>query len=123
MPVKVTPDRTCPPKGSEELSQAELKRAQEFAALPERLLPQQIDQVLAPIQAKIHECYVEFGEPSGTAKVALQIGGLGKLTSINLASPFDKADIGVCLRSQLRSSVFPKFRGSPMKFDYVYQVQ
>lgn len=122
MPVKVTPDRTCPPKGSEELSQAELKRAEEFAALPERLLPQQIDQVLAPIQAKIHECYVEFGEPSGTAKVALQIGGLGKLTTISLAAPFDKADIGVCMRSQLKTAVFPKFRGAPMNVDYVYQV-
>lgn len=122
MPVRVTPDRTCPPKGSEELSQAELKRAEEFAALPERLLPQQIDQVLAPIQAKIHECYVEFGEPSGTAKVAVTIGGGGKLTAISLASPFDKADIGVCMRSQLKTAVFPKFRGAAMNVDYVYQV-
>ena len=122
MPVRVTPDRTCPPKGSEELSQAELKRAEEFAALPERLLPQQIDQVLAPIQAKIHECYVEFGEPSGTAKVSLTIGGNSKLTNISLGAPFDKADIGVCMRSQLKTAVFPKFRGSPMNVDYVYQV-
>jgi hypothetical protein len=121
-PVRVTPDRTCPPKGSEELSQAELKRAEEFAALPEHLLPHQIDQVLAPVQAKIHECYVEFGEPSGTAKVALTIGGAGKLTTITLSTPFDKADIGVCMRSQLKSAVFPKFRGSPMNVDYVYQV-
>ena len=122
MPVRVTPDRSCPPKGSEELSQAELKRAEEFAALPERLLPNQIDQVLAPIQAKIHECYVEFGEPSGTAKVAITIGGGGKLTAISLASPFDKADIGVCMRSQLKTAVFPKFRGAAMNVDYVYQV-
>lgn len=122
MPVRVTPDRSCPPKGSEELSQAELKRAEEFAALPERLLPHQIDQVLAPIQAKIHECYVEFGEPSGTAKVAVTIGGGGKLTAISLASPFDKADIGVCMRSQLKTAVFPKFRGAAMNVDYVYQV-
>jgi hypothetical protein len=122
MPVRVTPDRSCPPKGSEELSQAELKRAEEFAALPERLLPHQIDQVLAPIQAKIHECYVEFGEPSGTAKVAVTIGGAGKLTAISLAAPFDKADIGVCMRSQLKTAVFPKFRGGAMNVDYVYQV-
>ncbi len=121
-PVRVTPDRSCPPKGSEELSQAELKRAQDFAALPERLLPQQIDQVLAPVQAKIHECYVEFGEPNGTAKVALTIGNAGKLTAVTLASPFDKADIGVCMRSQLKSTTFPKFRGSAMNVDYVYQV-
>ncbi len=122
MPVRVTPDRTCPPKGSEELSQAELKRAEEFAALPERLLPHQIDLVLSPIQAKIHECYVEFGEPSGTAKVSLTIGGNSKLTNISLGAPFDKADIGVCMRSQLKTAVFPKFRGSPMNVDYVYQV-
>jgi hypothetical protein len=120
--VRVTPDRSCPPKGSDELSQAELKRAEEFAALPEHLMPHQIDQVLSPVQAKIHECYVEFGEPSGTAKVALTIGGAGKLTAITLAPPFDKADIGVCMRSQLKGTVFPKFRGSPMNVDYIYQV-
>lgn len=71
----------------------------------------------------MHECYVEFGEPSGTAKVSLVIGPEGKLTQVQLPSPFDKADIAVCLRSQLKSAVFPKFRGSPMKFEYVYQVQ
>ena len=121
-PVRVVPDRSCPPKGSEELSQAELRRAEDFAALPERLLPQQIDQVLAPVQAKIHECYVEFGEPSGTAKVALTIGSAGKLTAVSLMPPFDKADIGVCMRSQLKSTTFPKFRGAAMNVDYVYQV-
>lgn len=122
-PVKVKPDRTCPITGAEELSAAELKKQAEIDALPERLMPRQIDQVLAPIQAKIHECYVEFGEPSGTAKVSLTIGGEGKLTGLVLPSPFDKADIGVCLRSQLKSAVFPKFRGGPMNVEYVYQVQ
>jgi hypothetical protein len=122
-PVKVKPDRTCPISGAEELSAAELKKQAEIDALPERLLPRQIDQVLAPIQAKIHECYVEFGEPSGTAKVSLTIGGEGKLTGLVLPPPFDKADIGVCLRSQLKSAVFPKFRGGPMNVEYVYQVQ
>ena len=122
-PVKVKPDRTCPITGAEELSAAELKKQAEIDALPERLMPREIDQVLAPIQAKMHECYVEFGEPSGTAKVSLTIGGEGKLTGLVLPSPFDKADIGVCLRSQLKSAVFPKFRGGPMNVEYVYQVQ
>ncbi|MFO0573567.1 MAG: hypothetical protein U1A78_06195 [Polyangia bacterium] len=122
-PVKVKPDRSCPITGAEELSAAELKKQAEIDALPERLMPREIDQVLAPIQAKMHECYVEFGEPSGTAKVSLTIGGEGKLTGLQLPPPFDKADIGVCLRSQLKSAVFPKFRGSPMNVEYVYQVQ
>jgi hypothetical protein len=122
-PVKVSPDRGCPRDASEDMSQAEIKKQQDFMALPERLTPREIDRVLAPIQARVHECYVEFGEPSGNAKVSLVIGAEGKLTQITLPSPFDKADIAVCLRSQLRSAVFPKFRGSPMKLDYVYQVQ
>ena len=105
------------------MSQAEIKKQQEILALPEQLSPREIDRVLAPIQARVHECYVEFGEPSGTAKVSLVIGPEGKLTQVQLPSPFDKADIAVCLRSQLKSAVFPKFRGSPMKFEYVYQVQ
>lgn len=120
--VKVAPDRTCPRRGSDELSAAEIKRAAEIAALPERLTPRQIDQVLAPVQAKIHECYEGFGEPSGTAKVGLVIGGEGKLTGISLPPPFDKADIGVCIRSQLKAATFPKFRGGTMSVDYVYQV-
>lgn len=121
--IKVAPDKTCPRRGIEEFSQAEVKRQEEIAALPERLFPRQIDQVLAPIQAKIHECYVEFGEPSGTAKVNLIIGNQGKLSSVTLPAPFDKSDIAVCLRSQIKSAVFPKFRGEPMTVDYVYQVQ
>jgi len=122
-PVKVAPDRGCPRDVSEDMSQAEIKKQQDFMALPERLQPREIDRVLAPIQARVHECYVEFGEPSGNAKVSLVIGPEGRLTQVQLPSPFDKADIGICLRSQLRSAVFPKFRGSPMKLDYVYQVQ
>jgi hypothetical protein len=120
--VAVKPDKTCPRKGSAELSQAELRRAAEVAALPERLTPHQIDQVLSPIQPRMHECYVEFGEPSGVAKVQLTIGGEGKLTQVNLPSPFDKADIGLCMRAQLKAASFPKFRGTAMTVDYVYQV-
>lgn len=120
--VAVKPDRSCPKQGSEELSQAELKEAARLAALPERLTPRQIDQVLAPVQTRIHECYVEFGEPSGTAKVQLTIGHGGKLTQINLPAPFDKADIGLCMRAQLKAATFPKFRGGAMSIDYVYQV-
>lgn len=122
-PLKVKPDRSCPIGGTEELSAAELKKQAAFDALPERLMPREIDQVLAPIQGQMHECFVEFGEPSGTAKVNLTIGGEGKLTGVVLPSPFDKADIGVCMRSQLKRAVFPKFRGSPMNVEYVYQVQ
>lgn len=124
--VPVTPDPrdpACPKKGSADLSAAELKKAADHAALPERLTPRQIDTVLAPVQTRIHECYMEFGEPSGVAKVAVTIGGEGKLTSIVLPSPFDKADIGVCIRSQLKQTSFPRFRGQPMSIDYVYQVQ
>jgi hypothetical protein len=121
--VKVTPDRSCPRDASEEMSQAEIKKQNEYLALPERLSPREIDRVLAPIQARVHDCYVEFGEPSGNAKVSLVIGTEGKLTQIGLPPPFDKADIGLCLKSQIRSAVFPKFRGSPMKLEYVYQVQ
>lgn len=124
--VAVTPDPrdpACPKKGSEDLSAAELKKAAEIAALPERLTPRQIDSVLAPVQVRIHECYMEFGEPSGVAKVAVTIGGEGKLTAISLPPPFDKADIGICIRSQLKQTSFPRFRGQPMSIDYVYQVQ
>ena len=122
--VTVDPrDPACPKKGSEDLSVAELKKAAEIAALPERLTPRQIDSVLAPVQARIHECYIEFGEPSGVAKIAVTIGGEGKLTAISLPPPYDKADIGVCIRSQLKQTSFPRFRGSPMSIDYVYQVQ
>ena len=121
--VKVAPDRGCPRDASEDMSQAEIKKQADFMALPERLQPREIDRVLAPIQARVHECYVEFGEPSGNAKVSLVLGPEGKLTQVTLPPPFDKADIGLCLRSQIRSAVFPKFRGSPMKLDYVYQVQ
>lgn len=121
--VKVTPDATCPQKGAQEFSLAELKKQAEIAALPERLTPRQIDQVLAPVQASVHDCYVEFGEPSGLAKVNLMIGGEGKLTQIALSPPFDKADIGICIRSQLKSTVFPRFKGTAMTVDYVYQVQ
>jgi len=120
--VAVQPDKSCPRKGSEELSQAELRRAAERAALPERLTPRQIEKVLAPVQARIHECFVEFGEPSGNAKVQLTIGGEGKLSQVNLPAPFDKADIGLCMRAQLKATAFPKFRGAPMTIDYVYQV-
>lgn len=123
MAVKVVPDRGCPRDASEDMSQAEIKKQADFMALPERLTPREIDKVLAPIQARVHECYVEFGEPSGNAKVSLVLGPEGKLTQVTLPSPFDKADIGLCLRSQIRSAVFPKFRGEPMKLDYVYQVQ
>lgn len=122
--VKPDPrDPACPKGGSADLSVAEMKKAAEHAALPERLTPRQIDGVLAPVQGRIHECYMEFGEPSGVAKIAVTIGGEGKLTSIALPSPFDKADIGVCIRSQLKQTSFPRFRGQPMSIDYVYQVQ
>lgn len=120
--VAVTPDRSCPKRGSEELSQAELRKVAEVAALPERLTPRQIDQVLAPVQSRIHECYVEFGDPSGNAKIQVTIGGEGKLTQIHLPPPFDKADVGLCIRSQLKSTSFPRFRGGSMTVDYVYQV-
>lgn len=121
--VKVKPDRTCPRNASEDLSAAEIKKQQELLALPERLTPREIDKVLSPIQTRVHDCYVEFGEPSGNAKVSLVIGPEGRLTQIALSPPFDKADIGLCLRAQIRTAVFPKFRGSPMKFEYIYQVQ
>jgi hypothetical protein len=120
--VAVVPDKSCPQRGVAELSQAELRRQAEVNALPERLTPHQIDQVLAPVQARVHECYVEFGDPSGNAKVNLTIGGEGKLTQIHLPSPFDKADIGLCIRSQLKQTSFPKFRSGSMSIDYVYQV-
>jgi hypothetical protein len=120
--VAVKPDRTCPRKGTDELSQAEMRRAAEIAALPERLTPRQIDSVLAPVQARMHECYVEFGEPSGTAKLQVTITGEGRLTNIALPAPFDKADIGLCMRAQLKATSFPKFRGGSMTVDYVYQV-
>jgi hypothetical protein len=120
--VAVKPERSCPKSGTEQLSLAEQRHVDEIAALPEHLTPHQIDQVLAPVQAHVHECYVEFGEPSGTAKVQLTIGGEGKLTQIHMPAPFDKADIGLCLRAQLKSANFPKFRGEAMSIDYVYQV-
>ncbi len=120
--VSVQPDPSCPKAGSDELSQAELRMAAARAALPERLTPRQIDQVLAPVQSRIHECFVEFGEPSGNAKVQLTIGEEGKLTQIRLPPPFDKADIGLCMRAQLGAINFPKFRGGPMSVDYAYQV-
>ncbi len=120
--VTVRPDKSCPKAGTTELSKAELRQAAEVAALPERLTPRQIDQVLAPVQSHIHECYVEFGDPSGTAKLALTIGGDGKLSQIHLPAPFDKADIGLCMRAQLKAATFPKFRGEAMAIDYVYQV-
>ena len=46
-----------------------------------------------------------------------------QLTQVTLPPPFDKADIGLCLRSQIRSAVFPKFRGSPMKEARIYELE
>jgi hypothetical protein len=120
--VAVMPDKSCPKRGSTELSQAELRKVAEVNALPDRLTPHQIDLVLAPVQSRIHECYVEFGEPSGNAKVNLTIAAEGKLTQIHLPSPFAEADIGLCIRSQLKQTSFPRFRSGSMAIDYVYQV-
>lgn len=121
-PLKVKPDKTCPPKGEDELSRAEIAMEAQRAALPERLTSSQVEASLQPIQEKIHECYVEFSELAGTVKVQLTVGGEGKLTQISLGAPFDKADIGVCIRSQLKTAVFPKFRGEPMRVSYAFQV-
>lgn len=121
-PAKVVADRSCPRRGAEELSQAELVQAERRAALPERLSSRQVEEVLQPLQEKVHECYVEYREPSGTARVALTLGGEGKLTGVVLQPPFDKAEIGICIRSQIKSATFPRFRGEPMRIDYAFQV-
>jgi hypothetical protein len=121
-PVKVVADKTCPRRGAEELSEAELQAKAERAALPERLTPREVDLGLQPVQEKIHDCYVEFQELGGTVKVGLVIGGEGKITQMTLPPPYDKAPIGVCMRSQIRTAVFPKFRGEPMRVDYAFQV-
>lgn len=121
-PVKVVADKTCPRRGAEELSEAELQAKAERAALPERLTPREVDLGLQPVQEKIHDCYVEFQELGGTVKVGLVIGGEGKITQMTLPPPYDKAPIGVCIRSQIRTAVFPKFRGEPMRVDYAFQV-
>lgn len=121
-PVKVAADKTCPRRGAEELSEAELQAKAERAALPERLTPREVDLGLQPVQEKIHDCYVEFQELGGTVKVGLVIGGEGKITQMTLPPPYDKAPIGVCMRSQIRTAVFPKFRGEPMRVDYAFQV-
>lgn len=121
-PVKVLADRTCPRKGTEELSQAEMAVAAQQATLPSRLTPKQVEAALAPVQERVHECYVEFQELGGTAKVQLLLEGPGKIAQITLAPPFDKSAIGVCIRSQIKSAVFPKFHGEPMRIDYAFQV-
>jgi hypothetical protein len=120
--VKVTPDKTCPKKGAEELSQAELSAAAQQALLPERLNSTQVEAALLPVQDKIHDCYVEFEELAGTAKVQLLLGGEGKLTQVNLLPPYDKADIGLCIKAQIKTAVFPRFRGEAMKIDYAFRV-
>lgn len=120
--AKVAADKSCPRSAEDELSQAEIASAAQKAALPERLTPHEVELALQPVQEKIHECYVEFGEPSGTAMVQLVIGGDGKLTQVQLPVLFDKADIGICLRSQIKSARFPKFRGQPMRLEYAFKV-
>lgn len=121
-PARVVADRSCPKRGSEELSQAELQQEAQRAALPERLSSRQVEEALQPVQERIHDCYTEYREVSGTAKVQLTLGTEGKLTNIVLAPPFDKAEIGMCLRVQIKSATFPRFRGDPMKIDYAFQV-
>ena len=100
-------DPACPKKGTADLSAAELKKAAEHAALPERLTPRQIDSVLAPVQSRIHECYMEFGEPLGCGQGRGDDRWRGQADDDPLPSPFDKADIGVCIRSQLKQTAFP----------------
>ncbi|MDW8283041.1 MAG: hypothetical protein RMK29_15095 [Myxococcales bacterium] len=120
--VPVQPDQRCPARGVDELSRAELALQAERAALPERLSPSQVEAALQPVQAKIHECYVEYQELSGTVRVQLVLSGEGKLTHIGLSPPFDKAAIGVCIRSQIKTATFPRFRGEPMRIEYAFQV-
>ncbi len=120
--VKVAPDKSCPKKGDEELSQAEMVVASQNALLPEHLTSKQVEGSLAPVQDKIHDCYVEFEELGGTVRVQLALNGEGKFTQIILAPPFDKAAIGLCIKSQIKTASFPRFRGEPMKIDYAFRV-
>ena len=58
----------------------------------------------------------------GTVKVQLMLNGEGKLTQVILAPPFDKAAIGLCIKAQIKTAVFPHFRGDAMKIDYAFRV-
>jgi hypothetical protein len=106
----------CP----EQLSEEE-RRKREWAALPEQLSPQQINASLQPAKGRVHDCYAEF-EVAGTANVKLVVKQDGTIESISLTAPFDKTPSGYCIRTAIKGSVFPKFRGEKMNIDYPFQL-
>jgi hypothetical protein len=110
-------DDSCP----EELT-AEQSKAREEASLPLQLSGQQINEALAPLRDRAHDCYTEF-EMSGTLMVRLTVGKDGAIETVAILPPFDKTPTGYCMRTALKGTVFPRFRGPRMIVKYPFQLK
>jgi hypothetical protein len=110
-------DASCP----EELSDAE-KRRREEAALPEQLTPKMINQAMATVREKVLDCGSEF-EQTGTATVKLVVEHDGSMEIAGISAPIDKTPAGYCIRTALKGTVFPRFRGEKMIISYPFKLR
>lgn len=110
-------DASCP----DELTD-EQKRQAELDALPVQLSPKQINQTLSQARDRVRDCYAEF-QVAGTAVVKLHVDTEGKIEYINLTPPFDKTPTGYCIRTALKGTMFPRFKGEKMLITYPFQLK
>jgi hypothetical protein len=111
------PDESCP----EELT-PEQEKARDRAALPLQLTTKQINAALAAARDKVHDCFTEF-EVAGTATIHLVVQGDGNIETLAILPPFDKTPTGYCIRSSLKGTQFPHFRGEKMIVNYPFQLK
>jgi hypothetical protein len=111
----------CPAAG-EDLSPEEKRKREEWEALPVQLSPKDVERAMAPVQEKVHDCFVEF-EEKGTAKVRMTVDGQGKLEEVAVLPPFDRTPTGYCVRAAVRTAEIPHFKGEKMQLTFPFYLR
>jgi hypothetical protein len=112
----------CPSAGEVELTAEERRAKEEWEALPVQLSTKDVERAMAPVQDKIHDCYVEF-EEKGTATVRLVVQGNGKIDEITVLPPFDKTPTGYCVRTAVKTVDMPRFKGEKMLITFPFYLR
>jgi hypothetical protein len=110
------------PSAIEDLSPEERRNREEWEALPNQLSRQDVERAMAPIQQKVHDCYVEF-EERGMVTARMTVDGAGKVDEVTVLAPFDKTPTGYCVKTAIRSAEMPRFRGDKMQITFPFYLR
>ena len=93
----------------------------EQSLLPVTLSRKEVQDAMAPVQARVHECGEVFELKQGVARVHVTLQGNGD-SKMTISEPYDKGDIYLCLKEALKEAKFKRFRDAspPVEVDYPF---